>query len=111
MHPEIKAILNYSGKGYPILNTVTLQNADRILNYIDDINLERTTKFELTVADSLYLLWNVANWEFHIECLKGGRILYTFRKGTVGKSCGSMPIDEFIIHLQKYLLAAFANQS
>jgi hypothetical protein len=104
MHAEIKAVLNDLNRAYPAPNTVTLQSAEMVLNYIEDINLERTNKFELTPAESLYLLWTVENWEFHIECLSNGCILYTFRKGGYRKCYGSISINEFIPLLENYLL-------
>lgn len=103
-HPEIEDLLNSTGPEFFIPNTAMLQNAEKLLNYIDDINLERTGKFEPTPAESLYLLWNAGDLEFHFECLKNGRILYTFRKDGYGKASGSSFIDEFIPMLENYLL-------
>jgi hypothetical protein len=103
-HPEIEEILNSTGPEFFTPNAMMLQNAEKLLNYIDDINLERTGKFETTPAESLYLLWNAENLEFHFECLKNGRILYTFRKSGYGKASGSSTIDEFIPMLENYLL-------
>ena len=104
MHPEIEEALNNAGPEFHIPNAITLKNAEKLLNYIEDINLERTGKFEPTPADSLYMLWNVDDWEFHIECLKNGKILYTFRKGGYEKASGSYPLDKFIPQLERYLL-------
>ena len=101
-HPEIEEILN--GPCFFIPGAVMLQNAETLLNYIDDINLERNTKFEQTPAESLYLFWAVEDLEFHIECLYDGRILYTFRKNGRGRANGCVAIDEFIPILQDYLL-------
>ena len=103
MHPEIVAVLNDLDQECSV-TPITLRNAERVLNYIEDIILERTGKFEVTPAESLYLLWNIADWELHIECLKNGRILYTFRKSGYGKACGSLGIGEFIPYLERYLL-------
>jgi hypothetical protein len=103
-HPEIKEILNSTIPEFFMPNAMMLQNAEMLLNYIDDINLERTSKFEPTPAESLYLLWNTEGLEFHFECLKNGRILYTFREGGYGKASGSSTINEFIPMLEKYLL-------
>jgi len=110
MCPEINSVLKNSGNEFAALNGIALQNAEKLLNYIDDINLERKTKFELTPADSLYLLWKVEDWEFHIECLKSGKISYTFRKGRFGKACGSSRLNDFIPYLEKYLLMIFAGR-
>ena len=105
MHPEIQEILNNSDWEYPVPSPLVLQNAERILNYMDDIYTERTEKFEHTPAESLYIMWNVEDLEFHIECLKNGRILYTFRKNGQGKAFGSDTISQFIPRLERYLLA------
>jgi hypothetical protein len=105
MHPEIDDILNNLDLEYPVPSPVVLNNAQRILNYMDDIYTERTGKFEHTPAESLYICWKVEGLEFHIECLKNGNILYTFRKGVLGKSYGTETIDEFMPTLQNYLLA------
>ena len=105
MHPEIDDILNNLDLEYPVPSPVVLNNAERILNYMDDIYVERRGKFEHTPAESLYIMWSVEGLEFHIECLKNGNILYTFRKGRLGKLYGSGTIDEFMPLLQGYLLA------
>ncbi|HVW98622.1 MAG TPA: hypothetical protein VHA56_21825 [Mucilaginibacter sp.] len=104
MHPEIEDILNNRNPELFAPNRVMLKNAEAILNYIDDINLERADRFELTPADSLCLLWDTEDLEFHLECLKDGRILYTFRKGGYGKANGCVSLDKFIPLLQDYLL-------
>ena len=104
MHPEIEEILNNLDAEHPVPAAIVLQNAERILNYMDDIYVERTEKFEYTPAESLYIMWNVEGLEFHIECLKNGSILYTFRKGGNEKSFGSSNIYEFIPRLERYLL-------
>jgi hypothetical protein len=104
MHPEIEAVLNNLYPDQLVPDNSTLVNAEKVLNYIEDINLERTGKFELTPAESLYLLWEIENWDLHIECLNNGNILYTFRKGGFARTCGSAAIHEFIHLLEKYLL-------
>jgi len=105
-HPEIEEILNSTGPEFFTPNTVMLQSAGKVLNYLDDLNLPRTGKFEPTPAESLYLLWEAGNLEFHFECLKNGRILYTFRKGGFGKASGFSTIDDFIPMLENYLLVS-----
>jgi hypothetical protein len=104
MHPEIESVLNNLYPDQLVPDNSTLVNAEKVLNYIEDINLERTGKFELTPAESLYLLWEIENWDLHIECLNNGNILYTFRKGGFARTCGSAAIHEFIPLLEKYLL-------
>ncbi len=110
MHPEIDEILHNLDLEYPVPSPAVLNNAERILNYMDDIYVKRVGKFEHTPAESLYIMWSMEGLEFHIECLKNGLILYTFRKGSLGRLYGSCTIDEFIFLLQSYLLAGiYAN--
>lgn len=103
-HPEIEALFNVVDPEFFTPNAAMLQTAEALLNYIDDINLERSSTFEPTPAESLYLVWNAEDLEFHLECLADGRILYTFRKGGYGKANGCVAIDKFIPLLQDYLL-------
>ena len=104
MHPEIDDILNNLDLEYPVPSPVVLNNAARILTYMDDIYVERKGKFEHTPADSLYIRWHVEGLEFHIECLRTGNISYTFRKGKSGTRFGATPINEFMPLMQHYLL-------
>jgi hypothetical protein len=104
MHPEIEAALTKVDQEHPIPNAITLQTAEKLLNYMEDINLERTGKFVPTPSQGLYILWSVEDWEFHMECIKNGRILYTFRKGGFEEASGSYSVDEFIPQLERYLL-------
>jgi hypothetical protein len=104
MHPEIEAAITNAEQDYPALNAITLQNAEKLLNYIEDLNLERKGIFMPTPAQSLYILWNVNNWEFHMECVKTGTVIYTFSKGGDEEVSGSKPVDEFITQLERYLL-------
>ena len=104
MHPEIQAALTQVSKKYPAPNAITLRSAEKLLNYIEDINLERTGQFVPTASQSLYMLWSVEDWEFHMECIKNGSILFTFRKGGNEEAHGSYPVDKFIAQLEMYLL-------
>ncbi|MDP9079148.1 MAG: hypothetical protein M3O71_17105 [Bacteroidota bacterium] len=104
VHPEIEEILNNAGPENFIPTQYMLRSAGKLLNYIDDINAERAGKFELTAADSLYLQWDLEDLEFYFECLANGKILYTFRKGGLGKASGSSKIEEFIPMLESFLL-------
>ncbi|HAL81566.1 MAG TPA: hypothetical protein DCO83_04475 [Mucilaginibacter sp.] len=105
MHREIEDILINLDFEYPFPSPAAMQNAERILDYMDDIYVERTGKFEYTPAESLYIIWNVEDLEFHIECLKNGRILYTFRKNGIGKAFGTDTIWHFIMRMESYLLS------
>lgn len=105
MHPEIEEIIMNFNFENQLPEAFVLQNAEQILNYMDDINIERTSKFEYTAAESLYILWNVEGLEFHMECLKNGLILYTFRNRAFGNVFGTDPISRFIPRLESYLLA------
>jgi len=104
MGSKIEAFFTKADREYPYPNAVALQNAERLLNYIQDINLEGPDKFVPTPSDSLYLLWSVEEWQFHIECIKNGSILYTFSRGGHKEASGSYTLDEFIPQLEKYLL-------
>ena len=104
MHPEIKAALTKVDKTHPAPNAIALKSSEKLLHYIEDINLERTGKFEPTPSQSLYILWNVQDWEFHMECIKNGSILYMFCKDGCEKARGSYSVDEFIPQLERYLL-------
>ena len=104
MHPEIKAEIIDFEHDYPALSVLTRQNADRVLAYIDDLNLERTGIFMPTPAQSLYIMWSVDNWEFHMECMQSGKILYTFNNAGKEETSGTKPVDEFIGQLESYLL-------
>lgn len=105
MHPEIDDIVNNLDLEYPVPMPVVLKNAERILNYMDDIYVERRGRFEHTPAESLYINWALEGLDLHIECLKNGDIMYTFRKGKTGKQYGTATIGEFMPLLQSYLLA------
>src|SRR5258708_37204074 len=109
MHPEIQAALTGAEYNFPAPNAITLQNAEKLLNYIEDINLERTSRCMPTPSQSLYILWSVEDWEFHMECIKNGRVLYTFRKGGREEAKGSYLLDQFIPQLERYLLIGIGN--
>jgi hypothetical protein len=104
MHLEIEVLLNSLPDESPSPSAVVLQNAEKLLDYMEDINLERDEKFEFTPAESLYVSYNVGGWEFHMECIKNGKILYTFRKGRYGIDYGSCHINRFLPKLEKYLM-------
>jgi hypothetical protein len=104
MHPEIEAVLKNAGNEDNALNPIAIANAEKLLNYIEDINLQRKGRFELTPADSLYLLWQIDKMEIHIECLSNGKVSYTFRNKGRSHSSGISSVYEFIYLLERYLL-------
>lgn len=105
MHPELEDILLNLDTDVAAPGSVVLKNAEALLNYMDDIYVERTGRFEYTPAESLYIRWNVEGLEFHIECLKNGLVFYTFRQGDTCKAFGRESISDFIPQLQRHLLA------
>ena len=106
MHPEIEAAVSVTQvfKQLPVLNKVTMQNAEKLLRYIEDLNLERSGKFIPTLGKSLYMQWIVADWEFHLECVQNGRIFYSFCKADAEPVSGNDNVDEFIDRLEGFLL-------
>lgn len=104
MHPQIEAALTTANHKYPVPSAIALKNAERLLNYIEDLNLQRPGKFVPTQSQSFYILWSVEDWEFHMECIKTGRIIYIFSKAGHEEASGSYPVDEFISQLERYLL-------
>ena len=106
MHPEIAAalIVRKVYNELPILNSVTIQSAEKLLHYIEDINLERKGKFVPTISKSLYMLWSVKGWEFHMECVQNGSILFSFCKDGKEAVKGLNTIDDFIKKLEGFLL-------
>jgi hypothetical protein len=97
-------VLKRVGRKKQTPSATTLRSAEKLLNYIKDINLERPGNFLPTPAKSLYILWSVQDWEFHMECIKNGRIIYMFCKNGFEKARGSDPVDKFIPQLEKYLI-------
>jgi hypothetical protein len=108
MHPEIEAAIIDVEHNHPDLNAVTLHNAELLLTYIEDLNLARTGIFMPTPAQSLYIMWSVNSWEFHMECIKSGNILYAFNHAGKEEISGTKPVDEFILQLETYLLKSMS---
>ena len=104
MHSEIEILLNDLPAEFGFPDAIVLQNAEKLLDYMEDINLERNEQFVFTPAESLYVSYNVGDWEFHMECIRNGKILYTFRKDQYSIDFGSCHIDRFLPKLEKYLL-------
>ena len=104
MHPQVTAALSRANPGSPKPNDIAQFNAEKLLYYIEDINLEGNVGFKPTLAGSLFISWKVAEWEFRMECAKNGYIIYIFSKSEYEKACGCMLCDEFIPQFEKYLL-------
>jgi hypothetical protein len=104
MHPQITAVLNCPNPYAPIPNDIAQNSAEKVLNYIEDINLERNIRFRPTLAGSFFLAWNIGDWEYDMECVKNGYIIYTFTKGGYEKASGCELFDDFIPQFEKYLL-------
>jgi hypothetical protein len=104
MHPQITAVLNRVSPYNPKPNDIAQYNAEKVLNYIDDINLEKNLRFKPTPSGSLLIGWKVGDWEFQMECVKNGYIIYSFIKGEYEKGSGCELFDDFIPQFEKYLL-------
>jgi hypothetical protein len=104
MHPEFKAALAIAVDGYPGLDAIALENSEKLLEYISDINLIGPDQFMPTPSHGLYIHWSVYDWEFHMECARSGAILYTFSRGAMEAESGEYPVDEFISRLEMFLL-------
>src|SRR3569832_1187631 len=104
MHPQITAAINCAVPYNPAPNSVSQYNADRVLSYIDDLNLERNIRFRSTAAGSLFMAWTIGDWEYDMECVKNGYIIYTFTKSGYEKASGCELFDDFIPQFEKYLL-------
>ncbi len=104
MHPQITAVLS---KAYPynlMPNDIAQDNAEKVLNYIEDINLERNVVFRPTLWGSLSIAWKIGDWEYQMECVKNGYIIYSFTKCEYEKAGGCELFDDFIPQFEKYLL-------
>ena len=104
MHPQITAVLNRTNPYSPKPNDIARDNAEKVLNYIEDINLERDVRFKPTHAGSLSIAWKIGDWEYQMECVKNGYIIYTFTKSEYEKASGCELFDDFIPQFEKYLL-------
>ena len=104
MHPHIEALIKSANPYTPLPNNIAQSNAERILNYIEDINLERNIYFKPTLAGSVFLSWNIGDWEYDMECVKNGYIIYSFTKCGYEKAGGCVILDDFIPQFEKYLL-------
>ena len=104
MHPQITAALKKVDL-YDLKPAVIAQNnAEKVLNYIEDINLERDVKFRPASSGSLFINWAIGDWEYQMECVKNGYIIYTFTKCDYQVASGCELFDDFIPQFEKYLL-------
>jgi hypothetical protein len=104
MHPQIISVLNWANPYSPKPNEIVRDNAEKVLNYIEDINLEHEVRFRPTLAGSLCITWKIGDWEYQMECVKNGYIIFTFTKGEYEKASGCELFDDFIPQFEKYLL-------
>ena len=104
MHPQITAVLSRSNPYNPNPGNIAQDNAEKVLNYIEDINLERNVRIKPTLAGSFSIAWKIGDWEYRMECVKNGYIIYTFTKGEYEKASGCVLYDDFIPQFEKYLL-------
>jgi hypothetical protein len=104
MHPQIAAVINRVNPYNLKPNDIAQNNAERVLNYIEDINLERNVRFRPMLSGSLAIAWNIGDWEYQMECVKNGYIIYTFTKEDYEKASGCLLFDDFIPQFEKYLL-------
>jgi hypothetical protein len=104
MHPQITAVLNRVNPYIPETSDIARDNAEKVLNYIEDINLERNVMFKPTSSGSLAVAWKIGDWEYQMECMKNGYIIYTFTKCEYEKASGCVLFDDFIPQFEKFLL-------
>jgi len=104
MHPHITAVLNSASPYTPAPNNIVQGSAEKVLNYIEDINLEKNIRFRPTASGSLFLAWIIGDWEYDMECVKNGYIIYSFTKCGYEKASGCELFDDFIPQFEKYLL-------
>jgi hypothetical protein len=104
MHPQIAAVMNSAHPYLSQPNEIARSNAEKVLNYIEDINLEKNIYFRPTLSGSLFFAWSIGDWEYDMECVKNGYIIYSFTKCGYEKASGCARFDEFIPQFEKYLL-------
>jgi hypothetical protein len=104
MHPQIAAVINKTNLYTRVPADIAQNSAEKVLNYIDDLNLEKNIRFRTTLAGSLFMAWNIGDWEYDMECLKNGYIIFTFTKNGYEKASGCALFDDFIPQFEQYLL-------
>ena len=104
MHPQILSVLSTSNPYNLKTSDNARVNAEKVLNYIEDINLEHNLSFKPTMAGSLAIAWKIGDWEYQMECVKNGYIIYTFTKNDYQLASGCELYDDFIPQFEKYLL-------
>jgi hypothetical protein len=104
MHPQITAVLDKAYPYNPKPNDIAQDNAEKLLNYIEDINLEQDVLFRPTPSASLSIACKIGDWVYQMECVKNGYIIYSFTKCEYEKTSGCELFDDFIPQFEKYLL-------
>jgi len=104
MHTQITELVRVAGTYHMVPNDIAQNNAEKVLDYIDDLNLERNIRFRPTQSGSLFMAWNIGDWEYDMECVKNGYIIFTFTKSGYEKASGCVLFDDFIPQFEKYLL-------
>ncbi len=104
MHALITKVLNGVNTFELEAADIARNNAEKVLNYIEDINLERNVRFCPSPYGGLLVSWKIGDWEYQMECVKNGYIIYTFTKGEYEKASGCALFDDFIPQFEKYLL-------
>ena len=61
-------------------------------------------KFTPTISGGFFITWNIGDWQFQMECVKNGYIIYIFTKVGYEKASGCALYDDFIPQFEKYLL-------
>lgn len=104
MHPQITDAVSKASLYNLRLSDVAQKNAEKLLNYIEDINLEKNVRFRPTSSGGLFVSWVIGNWEYQMECAKNGYIIYAFTESDYQKATGCLLFDDFIPQFEKYLL-------
>ena len=104
MHPYITEVLNGVNPFDLKTSDIARYNAEKVLNYIEDINLERNVRFKPGPYGGVSIAWKIGDWEYQMECVKNGYIIYIFTKGEYEKASGCELFDDFIPQFEKYLL-------
>jgi hypothetical protein len=104
MQAQITHVLNGVNTLELTPSDIVRNNAEKVLIYIEDINLEHNVRFSHSPYGALSIGWKIGDWEYQMECVKNGYIIYTFTKGEYEKASGCELFDDFIPQFEKYLL-------